>query len=267
MSNPEQIQIGMHSDVGKVRGLNEDALGAPQTFNIDPELEKRHGTLVAVADGMGGHAAGEIASRQAIEALFEAFYATDIKDPQKALSAAFAEANLRVHEVAAVDPAKKNMGTTLVAAVIKGSSLAVANVGDSRVYLIRGSDIRQITEDHSWVAEQVRAQMLTQDQADSHIYKNVITRAIGSNSDAEADLFEVQLKSQDALVLCTDGLSNKVNPAEIHDLVACASDPEDAARNLIRLANDRGGDDNATVVVVFLNQVPDGWLRFFRRTG
>ncbi len=268
MKNSVGILVGACTDVGIVRRLNEDAFGTPQTYQIDEQYRDQCGTLVAVADGMGGHAAGEVASRIAVETLFEVFYSGRECDPGRSLTAGFARANEMVRDHGSDDPTKRNMGTTLVAAAISGDQLYVANVGDSRAYLVRGAGIHQITDDHSWVAEQVRANIITQDQADAHIFKNIITRAIGSKADSHADLFQERLKPRDVLVLCSDGLSNKVQPHEIRAIAHGIHDPQESAEELVDLAKQRGGEDNITVVVVRVLHVPGRlheWMTRFSR--
>ncbi len=256
MTNSAVMLVGACTDVGTVRRLNEDAYGTPLTFQIDDQYREECGTLVAVADGMGGHAAGEVASRIAVETLFEVFYSGLECDPGNALAAGFARAHELVYHHGSEDPTKRNMGTTLVAAAIRGEWLYVANVGDSRAYLVHGAGIRQVTDDHSLVAEQVRANIITQDQADSHIFKNIITRAIGSKGDSHADLFHERIKAGDILILCSDGLSNKVQPQEIRTIAHGIHDPQEAAEELVDLAKQRGGEDNITVVVVRMAHVP-----------
>ncbi|HEX9076072.1 MAG TPA: Stp1/IreP family PP2C-type Ser/Thr phosphatase [Anaerolineae bacterium] len=245
----KRFQIGKHSDVGRVRDLNEDAFGTADTFHIAEELQNEHGTLIAVADGMGGHAAGEVASQEAIQVLFESFYSQTNRDPGKALLAAIHQANDHIYQIACNDCEKTSMGTTVVAAVLKDNRVHVANVGDSRAYLIRGENVRQITHDHSWVAEQVRARLMSQEEAERHVYKNVITRAVGSNVQVHIDSFREGLKSRDSILLCTDGLSNKVNAIEIASILDVIPDPEAAAQEMVHLANERGGEDNITAVI------------------
>lgn len=245
----KRFQIGKHSDVGRVRDLNEDAFGTVDTFHVAEELQNERGTLIAVADGMGGHAAGEVASQEAIQVLFESFYSQMNRDPGKALLAAIHQANDHIYQIACNDCEKTSMGTTVVAAVLKDNRVHVANVGDSRAYFIRGETVRQITHDHSWVAEQVRARLMSQEEADRHMYKNVITRAVGSNFRVHIDSFRESLKSRDSILLCTDGLSNKVNAIEIASILDVIPDPETAAQEMVHLANERGGEDNITAVI------------------
>lgn len=250
MDIDKRFQIGKHSDVGQVRDLNEDAFGTADSFQIGSQIQNERGTLVAVADGMGGHAAGEVASKTAIQVLFESFYAQSERDPSKALLAAMEIANEKIYEIACNDCEKTNMGTTLVAAVLRENRAYVANVGDSRAYLIRGDDVRQITHDHSWVAEQVRARLMTHEQAQRHVYRNVITRAVGSGSNVHVDTFREGLKPRDAILLCTDGLSNKVSHVEMASILDVIPEPETAAQEMVHLANERGGEDNITAVIV-----------------
>ncbi|MDE3091222.1 MAG: Stp1/IreP family PP2C-type Ser/Thr phosphatase [Chloroflexota bacterium] len=267
MANEKDIRIGKRTDVGKVRELNEDSFGTAGTFGIGWQQQKQRGTLVAVADGMGGHAAGEVASEMATQALFKTYYAAPDRDPRKALTAGYAEANRTVFETASKDATKTSMGTTLVAAAIKGGALCVANVGDSRAYLVRGKSIHQITNDHSWVAEQVRARVLSEEQAKQHVYKNIITRAIGNRPEVKPDFFRRELRAGDVIVLCSDGLSNKVESREIQAIVSRNLDPDQAAQELIALANERGGEDNITAVVVRVPGVPIRWSFVLATSG
>ncbi len=252
MATHSGLTIGTSSDVGKRRELNEDTIGIPTMFGVGVEELLSRGVLVAVADGMGGHAAGEVASRAAIESLFKTFYGGEAAEPQAALQAAFAQANQAVFELASSDPGKKNMGTTLVAALIKGMLLHIANVGDSRAYLVRGRQVRQVSLDHSLVEEQVRAGILTEEQARSSLHKNIITRAIGLGRQVQVDTFTEDLESNDRILLCSDGLSNKLDSADILRMMTADTDPEHIAHSLTDLANQRGGEDNISAVVVHL---------------
>lgn len=238
------------TNTGRVRELNEDSFGTPQVMGIDEATQSRRGVLFAVADGMGGHAAGEVASRMAIETLFKAFYASRASNPGKALREAYAVANRAIYEFASNDPARSNMGTTLVAGVVKDRNLWIANVGDSRAYLVRGAKIKQITQDHSWVADQVRAKVITPEQAQRHVYKNIVTRAVGTHPQVKLDLFHKRLDANDIILLCSDGLSNLVAPGEICAIATSTPDPVQMTEKLIALANERGGDDNITAIAV-----------------
>jgi len=241
------LEIAVLSHPGQVRDLNEDSYGLVEGQNVPAKAVARKGHLYVVADGMGGHAAGEVASRQAVESLFEHYYADLGIPPAESLQEAAARANEAILAHSAGD--KAGMGTTLVAAVVKDAHLWVLNVGDSRAYLLRQGEITQLTHDHSWVGDQVEAGILTEKQARQHIYRNVITRSLGNISQVEADLFERELEAGDILVLCTDGLTNLVADEEINKAFTKNS-LADAVQNLVDLANARGGADNITLVAV-----------------
>lgn len=248
------VEIGSLSDPGQVRELNEDDLGTPETMEISPDLVERMGRLYAVADGMGGHAAGEVASRQAIFTLFKEYYASPSAEITKRMKEAIEAANVEVHAQASLDRTKAGMGTTLVAAVLQSDGLYVANVGDSRAYLVRKQGIEQVTRDHSWVNEQVQAGIITEQEAREHLYRNIITRSLGTKSGVEIDFFQRKVQSGDVLVLCCDGLSNEVEDDEIARIVS-TTNPQEAAQALIDLANQRGGPDNVTAIVVRIGEV------------
>ena len=235
------------SHPGQIRELNEDSYGIVEEQSVPAEAVAHKGRLYAVADGMGGHAAGEVASQQAIASLFEHYYANLELAPAESLQEAIARANKAIFSRSSGD--KAGMGTTLVAGVIKDSRLWVLNVGDSRAYLVREGEISQITHDHSWVGEQVDAGVLTEEQAHQHIYRNVITRSLGNTARIEADLFQRELAAGDVLVLCSDGLTNLVTDDEISEAISEGS-LADAVQHLVGLANARGGPDNVTVVAV-----------------
>ena len=254
MGGRVSLRVGALSDPGRVRELNEDSLGTPELMGVTPAQWARKGALYAVADGMGGHAAGEVASRQAIAALFREYYADPSTNVVESLRRAYKVANAEIHAMASSDPTKEGMGTTLVAAVLKGDRLFVANVGDSRAYHVHQGRIHQITRDHSWVAEQVEAGVITKEEARQHAHRNVITRALGNRPNVEVDIFTEKIQTGDAIVLCSDGLSNELEDEEIGRIVA-GNDPQKAANELVSLANQRGGDDNITAIVVKVTKV------------
>jgi serine/threonine protein phosphatase PrpC len=235
------------TDTGRVRPHNEDYVD--YFVPPDPQQQARKGAIYLVADGMGGHQAGEVASRGAVELAIQRYYGDTSRDVGKSLARAVQAANQQIHAQAQADPSKSGMGTTLVAAVILGRKVYVANVGDSRAYLINKRDITQITEDHSWVEEQVRAGLLTQEQARRHPQRNLVTRALGSKPSVEVDLFEGEVSTGDALLLCSDGLTGRVEDFEIAAIVR-DHPPHEAARLLVAAANERGGNDNITVLIV-----------------
>lgn len=246
-----QEQIGAFSDPGRVRTLNEDSYGIAVQVGVAPDLLARKGQLFAVADGMGGHAAGEVASRLAIDALFAAYYGDPDPDLRRSLLAAVQAANARVYEQAQANEAQTGMGTTLVAAVLHADQWLIANVGDSRAYLIRNGKAGQVTHDHSWVAEQMAAGVLTAEEGRNHPYRNVVTRSLGQKAELKIDLFSEPTQPGDALLLCSDGLSNMVAPPAMARAIMAMS-AQAAAEELVRQANIAGGPDNITAIIVKL---------------
>jgi serine/threonine protein phosphatase PrpC len=248
-----ELRVAGRTDVGRARPHNEDYVDyyIPQRSHH----LTRKGSLFLVADGMGGHRAGEVASRGAVKAVMERYYDEPSHDVPSSLVQAFRTANQQLHKRSQVDPTKAGMGTTLVAAVVLGRKLCVANVGDSRAYLLNREGLARITEDHSWVAEQVRAGLLTEEQARRHPQRNLVTRALGSKPSVEVDIFEGEIRPGDILVLCSDGLTNRVSDAEISAIVRRHS-PEEAARLLVEEANERGGNDNISVLIASAQREP-----------
>lgn len=222
------------SDTGLVRLGNEDA------FLMEPPL-------FAVADGLGGHRAGEVASTIAVETLFA--HAPKQADA-KGLARAIRAANAAIIEAAEEGRGREGMGTTLTAAMVQGTRIALAHVGDSRAYLLARGELVQLTEDHSLVADMVRSGTLTAEAARVHPNRSVITRALGSDPNMVADALEVDAAPGDRLLLCTDGLSGMVDDAAIAEVLRAAPSPKAAVARLIAAANDAGGHDNVTVVVV-----------------
>jgi serine/threonine protein phosphatase PrpC len=243
------------TDTGRVRSHNEDYVD----YFLPPDLQQQahKGAIYLVADGMGGHQAGEVASRGAVELVIQRYYGDTSRDVGTSLVRAVQAANQQLHAQARSDPSKSGMGTTLVAAVILGRKVYMANVGDSRAYLINKTSITQITEDHSWVEEQVRAGLLTQEQARRHPQRNLVTRALGSKPAVDVDLFEGEIGRGDALLLCSDGLTGRVEDREIAAIVR-AHPPAEAARLLVAAANERGGSDNITVLIVSTEKTAAG---------
>lgn len=206
-------------------------------------------TLVAVADGMGGHAAGEVASALALEALSKAVAGG------QPLEEAFRIANERVHAEAA-EPDKHGMGTTLVAVLIDGDQYSVANVGDSRCYLVSGEGVRRLTEDHSFVAEAVRRGQ-SEEEAMATPWRDALTRSIGPEDEVEVDVFgPFPLEPDSAFVICSDGLYKSLSDLELRDLFDTSTDARAAAQSLVTAAFDNGSDDNISVVVAEYGEVP-----------
>lgn len=235
------------TDVGRRRESNED----------DLLLEPRLG-LYAVADGMGGHAAGEIASRLAIETLQEIAQRDGSVDPRGSaeragawLQEAMSEANRRIWDSIRLHEERRGMGTTMVAMVHLGDQAVVGHVGDSRSYMLRGDDLVRLTSDHSWVNEQVKLGLMTDDAAQRHPMRNIVTRALGSRPDVTVDVAASPIEAGDVILLCSDGLNTMLSDEEIREILTRKrDDPAAACGDLVRAANQRGGEDNVTVVVV-----------------
>ena len=244
------VVISMLSDVGCVRELNEDSGRYIQP--VDPDVLQRKGVLIMVADGMGGHTAGEVASGLAVEVVSRVYF-DDSGDPRSALEHAFHEANRAIHDEAEKDASKNGMGTTCTALVLQNGTAISAHVGDSRLYLIRDGSIYLMTEDHSAVMEMVKAGLITLEQARHHPEKNVILRAMGSHPEVEVTTWQepFPVRAGDRFLLCSDGLYDLVQDDEIKRIVSL-SVPQTACENLIGLAKERGGHDNITVGIVNL---------------
>jgi len=246
-----------NTDQGKTRTNNEDA------FLVNDRLG-----LYAVADGIGGHEGGEVASRLAVEALsgmlreqFAGSRSTaafdDSPEADQYLSSlrdAIALANTTVRQAAAQDPALTGMGTTMTAVLLRPRTSVFVHVGDSRAYLFREGTLRQLTDDHSLVAEQMRAGLITPEQARMSPYRHVITRSVGIHPEIHADFGMFELEKNDILLLCTDGLTEMVKDDDIARILSSET-PAASAESLIRRANDNGGVDNITVVVVRIEDV------------
>ena len=253
---PKQLHLDVAqlTDVGRKREHNEDNMA--HVIPKDPQVMARKGALFIVADGMGGHAAGEVASEIAVDAVTNVYYQDDSDDVATSLLHAIKRANALIHQRAAENMLRSGMGTTCIAAVLRGNMAYIANVGDSRAYLVRGGQVRQVSQDHSWVAEQVRAGLLTEEQARNHAQRNVITRCLGTQADVDIDVFPEPLEENDALVLCSDGLSGYISDADILKTVEQAG-PQESVYHLIEQANENGGPDNITAIVVRVLEV--GW--------
>jgi len=238
------IVFGM-TDRGRRRENNQDH------FVVDEE----HG-VYAIADGMGGHAAGDVASNIAIEALAESMRRNgdDRHDPAEAgkkLIDAVHEGNRRICDSVLERGEWRGMGTTIVALLDLGERAVIGHVGDSRAYLLRRGRLARVTDDHSWVGEQVRLGLLTDEEAQHHPMRNIVTRAMGNRMELEVELNEESVLPGDIFLLCSDGL-NSMMPDEViqQTLAAHRDDPQAACQALVDLANARGGDDNVTVIVV-----------------
>jgi protein phosphatase len=238
------VKLFSITDVGKRRELNEDYI-----FTSDKPVGNLP-NLFIVADGMGGHNAGDYASKHTVEKVVESIRENvDEYDPENLLQEAIDKANTYIYDMSISDADKKGMGTTIVAVTFKGSNIITANVGDSRMYVI-DDFITQITKDHSYVEEMVDIGELDRESARNHPDKNIITRAVGVCDYVLVDFFDAQITEKEKLLLCTDGLTNMLTDDEIHRIVNSANDLEEAGRNLVREANNKGGRDNITVVLI-----------------
>jgi protein phosphatase len=246
------FEVVAKTDVGLIRSNNEDS------FGVDPDV----GVLV-LCDGMGGANAGEVASGIGVTTVLEYFreaarvgafptFASDSGDLSpnaKALEDAMHCANRRIRESAASDPRRHGMGSTMVAAVVYEGAMAIANVGDSRIYRIRNQQIEQLTQDHSLVMEHVRRGLLTQEEANKSQLQNIITRALGAEEELLPDIEDLALSGGDRFLLCSDGLTRNLGDDEILSIVQQAVSLDEACDRLIGAANDAGGEDNVTCVL------------------
>lgn len=232
------------TDIGKERELNQDYV-----FTSEERIGNLPNVFI-VADGMGGHNAGDYASHFTVDTIVEEIRRSFEQSPVKILDNAIQEANEKLRERAALDVKLSGMGTTLVAATVMGQYLQVANVGDSRLYIINDKGIRQVTRDHSLVEEMVRMGGIDRETARTHLDKNIITRAIGATEEIDVDFFQEELQSGDTVLLCSDGLTNMLSDDEIHEIVGRQCDIEGKARSLIQAANEHGGKDNIAVILI-----------------
>ncbi|NLK99704.1 MAG: Stp1/IreP family PP2C-type Ser/Thr phosphatase [Clostridiales bacterium] len=232
------------TDIGEKRRINQDYVFCE--VNAIGNLPN----LFIVADGMGGHNAGDYASRFCVEFITENIRNSDIESPIALIEEAIKDTNKQLYEKSKQQIDYEGMGTTLVVATIYDNDMYVANIGDSRLYVI-GKEIRQITEDHSLVQAMVKTGELDRDEAKAHPNKNIITRALGTNETAQPDFFEVELAEDDIVLMCSDGLTNMLNDETIEQIIKeNADDPKIAAETLVKQANENGGKDNITVIIV-----------------
>ncbi|MEQ2470948.1 Stp1/IreP family PP2C-type Ser/Thr phosphatase [Laedolimicola intestinihominis] len=230
-------------DIGKCREINQDYI------SVSEEPIGNLPNLFLVADGMGGHKAGDLASEYTVAKVQEAVSKSMQTIPYQILKGAFQYANQKLLEKAGESDSYTGMGTTLVAATVKNDAVYVVNVGDSRLYKI-GDKIEQITEDHSLVEEMVRMGEISKEQARNHPDKNIITKAMGVSDTVEPDYFDTDLQKGECLLMCSDGLTNMVSDRQIKEIVELRTDLESCAKELIRAANQNGGRDNIAVVLI-----------------
>jgi len=246
------VEVSAQSDIGCQRENNEDSFGY-----WEPEEDQqfaRKGRLAIVADGMGGYEGGQEASRIAVETVISFYEGFTGADPQQVLLAAVAAAHEQIREHGFAHPHLQGMGTTCTVLALVGQSLYFAHVGDSRLYLVRDGKITQLTRDHSYVGRLVESGLISKEEAENHPQRNILTAALGTTNDPVMDSpgRPEPLQSGDALVLCTDGLWGQVHDPEIRHAVESGT-PEEAGRDLILLARERGGPDNITVEILRVN--------------
>ena len=241
------LKYAAKTDMGQVRENNEDKFDFYEPEN--PAILAARGSLFAVGDGIGGAQAGQIASEMMLKQLISAYYDSAAPNPENALYDAISQANDRIYHLAQMIPERNGMGTTLIGAIFIEEQVIIAQVGDSRAYLIRDGAITQVSMDHSWVEESVRAGLMTREAAENSPFRNVITRSVGASPSVEPDFYTESVRPGDIWVLCSDGLTGYVTDAEI-GRIAGSHPPGEAARQFIELANGRGGRDNITVFVL-----------------
>ncbi len=233
------IEQAGRTDVGRQRSANEDSLV------VDPPL-------FAVADGMGGAKAGEVASAVAAEAVEGA---TESGEPVEAqLASIVRQANRRIYDLAVADESRRGMGTTLTLAKVHGDEVSLAHVGDSRAYRLRGGELEQLTRDHSLVAELERSGQITPEAAEHHPQRSIITRALGPEPDVEVDTYTLAGREGDLFLICSDGLTSMISDGEVGSILRSAGSLEEAADELVRAANQSGGKDNITVILFRLGE-------------
>ncbi len=242
------MRYAVKSDRGLVREINEDS------FNVIAGYPGVPAAFI-IADGMGGHNSGEVASRMAVDFVTNYFlqHPEELSSAERipaALGTAIEKANSVLFDQSNEAGSNHGMGTTFIAAVAFDNMFYIGHVGDSRVYSIKDGVIERITTDHSYIEELIRQGSLSREEAENHPGRNLITRALGSSSDIQVDIYSCPYKNGDAFLLCTDGLTNMVCENNIKDIILACDDPEATCDELIRLANAEGGDDNTTVVVI-----------------
>lgn len=245
VENPTRVAFAGASEAGRVRRINQDSCA------VGPV---RGGLILAVvADGMGGHNTGEVASQSAVRVLREQLDKAS-NHPPTALAKAVQAANLDIHEYAQQNLEHRGMGTTLTTVLIDDQIGLVGHIGDSRAYLIRDGGIHQLTQDHSWVADRVRQGVLSADEARHHRWRNVITNALGATPSIKLDIYHFEVRSGDKLLLCSDGVSTLLDDDMLLKVVS-ELEPEPAVKRLLELANEQGSPDNITAIVLDVTEV------------
>ena len=244
-------KIGMLTDVGQVRTVDEDSiLAADLSFGVNSESSKF--LLLAVADGMGGHAKGEEASKIALNAIARAVIPDLLNNTPftKILEKGIQNANQDILDYTAKNPEASGMGTTSVCAVVKDNQIHLANVGDSRAYRVSDDEICRVTKDHSYVQALIDEGEITEEQAREHPRKNEITRAVGIMPSIEVDTMKLTLDSDESFLLCCDGVIAHLSDDDIHKIIRGSSDPQTACQEIVDMANERGGSDNISLIIL-----------------
>lgn len=238
------MKYGIRTDRGLKRQLNEDNCNVLVGYPGIP-------ACFVIADGMGGHKCGEVASKQAVDSVCNLLLKADWekKNISEMLRDIIVKVNDEIYNFSILDEATQGMGTTLIITVLKNRKLYIGHVGDSRVYIIREDSIEKVTWDHSFIEELVKNGSITRDEAVNHPKRNLITRAVGYELGLQVDTYEIDLKDNDIILLCTDGLTNMLTEEEILDIIKNNEEPQDACDTLIQKANNNGGEDNTTVIV------------------
>ncbi len=246
------VTVACKTDLGRVRENNEDKFEyyVPE----DDQTLATRGQIFLVCDGMGGHAAGQIASELTTKTFIDVYLHHPAADASSAMAAAVTAANRFVSDVGRAIPSRKDMGTTLSALILLQDHAYTVQVGDSRIYRLRQGELMMMTHDHTWVEEQVRSGVMTYAEAESHPYKHVLTRAIGTPTDVQPDIEAHDLKPGDLYLLCSDGLINHVEDARLAELMAQGA-PSEIAWKLVGEALGGGGSDNCTVMLVRVDEV------------
>jgi PPM family protein phosphatase len=246
---PQSVKASITTDVGCVREANEDR--GLHIKPYDSETQTRRGTLTVVADGMGGHASGEVASQMAIELIGEHYYSDLENDAPTALKNAIQLANYEIFQTSVSDEKYYGMGTTIIALVLLDKVGYAAHVGDSRLYRLRNQNLEQMTMDHSQVMEMFKQGIISWEETKNHDDKNVILRAVGTQQNVEVEVSEgFEVNPNDEFLLCSDGLCDMVEEDEILGIWTRAKNIHEAGENLVQRAKDNGGHDNVTVAVV-----------------
>ncbi len=256
LDNP---RVGLLTDVGRRRQVNEDAVLAMEVVSgFESRVRRRF--LLVLADGMGGHADGQVASRMVVDAIAEkmpAVLLSDGGDYTHEIARSIQAANKRMLHHTRKNQETRGMGSTAVCAVVDGTSAHIASVGDSRIYVISKREIRCVTKDHSYVQDLIDRGQISEEGAKNHPEKNVITRAVGIHPKLDVDTAKLTLSEDEHLLLCSDGQLIHVEDEELQETVVQYSDPQEACRRLVDMANERGGEDNTSVILLSPEAKPE----------